>query len=295
MTDISKTLDIAAAGAVLYQEDVDKLLQDLIEHNNALRQNLPRKQGSGQAWLIVQRTVDPTGAFVNDTEEPAYSNSTYQRVSFPYKTILVRGKVTRKLQAQGKSLVDVEAEEMGAALDVIRDTEENALFYGDVGSNAKAYDGLKVQVPAGQTVSLGTNGGSVTLSALDQASDLAIGSPNMLMSSKRSRRQINALLQAQQRFVDRTEVKGGFRLLAYNDTPIFYSKQVSDTETQGSSNAASSLYFVDTSKTFIGVLTELTMMKFNQTSSQYQQFDIFEDLVLVQANNRFNSKVVGLI
>lgn len=295
MSDINKTLDITAAGAVLYQEDVDKLLQDLIEHNNALRQNLPRKQGSGQAWIVVQRTADPAGAFVNDTEEPAYSNSTYQRVSFAYKTILVRGKVTRKLQAQGKSLVDVESEEMMASLDVVRDTEENALFYGDSGSNAKSYDGLKVQIPSGQTVSLGTNGGSVTLAVLDQTYDLAIGSPNMLLGSKRSRRQINALLQAQQRFVDTVQVKGGFRLLSYNDTPIFYSKQVSDTETQGSSSAASSLYFVDTTRTWTGVLSELTMQKFAQTSSQYQQFDLYEDLVLVQANNRYNSKIVGLV
>ena len=295
MSDINKTLDITAAGAVLYQEDVDKLLQDLIEHNNPLRQNLPRKQGSGQAWIVVQRTADPSGAFVNDTEEPAYSNSTYQRVSFAYKTILARGKVTRKLQAQGKSLVDVESEEMMATLDIVRDTEENALFYGDSGSNAKSFDGLKVQIPAGQTVSLGTNGGSITLAVLDQAYDLAIGSPNMLLSSKRSRRQINALLQAQQRFVDTVQVKGGFRLMSYNDTPIFYSKQVSDTETQGSSSLASSLYFVDTTRTWIGVLSELTMQKFNQTSSQYQQFDLFEDLALVQANNRYNSKIVGLI
>jgi hypothetical protein len=295
LMDINKTLDITAAGSVLYQEDVDKVLQDLIEHNNPLRQNLPRKQGSGQAWILTQRTADPTSAFVNDVEEPAYANSAYQRLSFAYKTILARGKVTRKLQAQGKSLLDIESEEMMASLDVVRDTEENAIFYGDSSVNAKAFDGLKKQIVAGQTVSLGANGGNLTLATLDQANDLAIGSPDMIAASKRTKREINALLQAQQRFVDQVEVKGGFRVASYNGTPIFYSHQISEAETQGTNNFASSLYFIDTSKTWMGVLTELTMQKFGQTSSQYQQFDLFEDLALVQGNYLYNSKIVGIL
>ena len=293
--DINKTLDIAAAGDTLYQEEVDKILQDLVEHNNPLRQNLPRKQGSGQAWIVVRRTAAASGAFVNDTEEPDEDQSDYTRVPFAFRTILVRGKVTRKLQAQGKTLVDIEAEEINSALEVLRDTEENAIFYGDNSDNAKAYDGLKVLIPAGQTIDLGTNGGVVTLDELDQAYDLAIGNPDMIAASKRSRRQMNGLLQQFQRFVDVVEVKGGFRLMSYNNVPIFYSAQISDAETKGNVSNASSIYFVDTMKTWMGVLTELTMMKLPQTSSQFTSFDIFEDVALVLSNTKYVSKITGVI
>lgn len=293
--DINKTLDIAAAGSVLYQEDVDKILQDLVEHNNPLRQNLPRKKGSGQAWIVVRRTAVASGAFVNDTEEPSADESSYQRVSFPYKTILVRGKITRKLQAQGKSLVDIEAEEINSALEVVRDTEEDAIFYGDVSGNAKQFDGLKVLIPSGQTIDLGLNGGSLTLDTIDQAYDLAIGNPDMIAASKRSRRKMNGLLQQYQRFVDVVEVKGGFRLMSYNNVPIFYSAKISDAEVKGGRSDTSSLYFIDTSKVWMGVLTELTMMKFPQTSSQFVSFDVFEDLALVVSNTKYVSKITGIL
>jgi hypothetical protein len=83
--------------------------------------------------------------------------------------------------------------------------------------------------------------------------------------------------------------------MAYNNVPIFYSRQISETETQGTSSLASSLYFLDTSKVWVGVLTELSMQKFAQTSSQYQQFDLFEDVALVCANMRYISNIIGIL
>jgi len=126
LEQLKKALNVANAGGALQQPLVDRVLQELIEVNNPLRQNLPRKPGSGSAWILNQRTARGNGGFVNDTEEPAESQSNYGQKQFPYKTILQRGKVTRKLQAIGRSLLDIEAEEVQSALQSVRDIEENA-------------------------------------------------------------------------------------------------------------------------------------------------------------------------
>ena len=56
MTDLEqlkKALNMANAGQSMQQPLVDQVLQELIEVNNPLRQNLPRKPGSGSDWILV--------------------------------------------------------------------------------------------------------------------------------------------------------------------------------------------------------------------------------------------------
>lgn len=296
LASIQKTLDIAAAGTVLVDNEVDKTIQELIVRNNPLRVNLPRKKGTGSQWTIVRRTAVPSGAFVNDTEEADAQAGTYTQSTFPYKTILTRGKVTRKLQAQGMSYVDIESQEITSALDVVKDTEEWGIIYGNKTTNTKAFDGLQELVPAGQTITLGTgDGGVLTLDTLDQAYDLCNGMPNMLIGTKRSRRKVQSLLQTSQRFVNTVEVKGGFRLMSYNDVPYYWSAQASDEEVLGNSSVTSSLYFVDTNYVWMGVLTELKFMRLNPATSQYTSFDIFEDVALVMSNTIYNSRIKGIL
>jgi HK97 family phage major capsid protein len=295
LTQLKKALDMANAGGVLQQPVVDRVLQELIEVNNPLRVNLPRKPGSGSAWVLNQRTSRGAGAgFVNDTEEPAENQGSYVPKSFPYKTILDRRKVTRKLQAVGKSLLDIEAEEVENGLQNVRDSEENALINGDSAANPKQFDGLRKLIPAGQVVVAGANGAPLSLDLLDQAIDLNRGTPSMLIMSKKANRKLNALLQAQQRFVDTMEVKGGFRVQVYNGIPIFRSIWVSEAQTQGTANNATDIYVLDTSAVWVGELTPLRMARLAQKSSQGSEFDIYEDVALVLANDIKASRLAGV-
>ncbi|MCG3206071.1 MAG: hypothetical protein KCHDKBKB_02797 [Elusimicrobia bacterium] len=294
LEQLKKALNIANAGNTLQQPLVDRVLQELIEVNNPLRQNLPRKPGSGSEWILNQRTARGTGAFVDDTEEPTDTQSTYAQKKFTYKTIIQRGKVTRKLQAVGKTLLDIEAEEIESALQVIRDTEENALINGDSAVNPKQFDGLRKLTPAGQVLVAGANGAPLTLDLLDSAIDLNRGNPSMLIMSKKANRKLNALLQAQQRFVDTAEVTGGFRVQVYNGIPIFRSIFVSDAQTQGTSNVATDIFVLDTSAVWVGELTPLKMTRLAQKSSQFSEFDVFEDLTLVLGNDIKVSRLAGV-
>ena len=65
--ELKKALDEATAGDILLQPEVDKVIQSLILVNNPLRNNIPRRTGSGKQWTIVNRTVAPNSQWVNDT------------------------------------------------------------------------------------------------------------------------------------------------------------------------------------------------------------------------------------
>ncbi len=295
LTQLKKALNMANAGAALQQPLVDRVLQELIEVNNPLRQNLPRKPGSGSDWILNQRTSRGAGgAFVDDTDEPVETQASYAQKKFPYKTIIQRGKVTRKLQAVGKSLLDIEAEEVENSLQAVRDAEEDALVNGDSTANPKQFNGLRKLIPASQVVVAGANGAPLSLDLLDAAIDLNRGTPTMLIMSKKANRKLNSLLQAQQRFVDTMEVKGGFRVQVYNGIPIFRSIFVSDAQVQGTANNATDIFVLDTSAVWIGELTPIKMARLAQKSSQFSEFDVFEDLTLVLANDIKASRLAGV-
>lgn len=295
LTQLKKALNMANAGAALQQPLVDRVLQELIEVNNPLRQNLPRKPGSGSDWILNQRTSRGAGgAFVDDTDEPVETQASYAQKKFPYKTVIQRGKVTRKLQAVGKSLLDIEAEEVENSLQAVRDAEEDALINGDSAVNPKQFNGLRKLIPAGQVVVAGANGAPLSLELLDAAIDLNRGTPTMLIMSKKANRKLNSLLQAQQRFVDTMEVKGGFRVQVYNGIPIFRSIFVSDAQVQGTANNATDVFVLDTGAVWIGELTPIKMVRLAQKSSQFSEFDVFEDITLVLANDIKASRLAGI-
>lgn len=295
LEELKKALDIAGAGSILRQPEIDRVLAEIIERNNPLRQNLPRRGGSGEAYIWNRRTARGTAAFVNDTEEPTEQEGTYDQQSASYKTIFQRGKVTRKLQAQGKTLLDIEAEEIESALQSVRDKEDSAIIIGDAVSNAKEFSGLRKLVPGTQIITAGTNGAELTLKMLDDAVDLVIGQANMILIRKEMRRKLASLLQAQQRFRETVEVKGGFKLMSYEGIPIFPTIHQPTDEVQGTDSATQSLYVLETGpEVFMSVLTELTMERLAKKTSQGREFDVFMDESFVLKNELKVSRIKGL-
>lgn len=304
MVDIRKALGTDDAGSVLIQPEIDKVLQHLIEFKNPLRQNLPRKRGSGPSWYLNRRTPGTTGAqFVGDKDTINEDQGSYVRVEFAYKTIAAKGKVTRKMQAVGRSYIDVLAEEIEARAAEFKDYDDWALFRGSSSSDSDEYDGLDILVTQSVSCATTTSAGPLTLAKLDQAIDTCSGDPNMIIASKRSRRVLNQLLQSYQRFVNVVEVKGGFKVITYNNIPIFTSTNIVDTMLMAAGGAsvsaytgggASSLYVLDTEFVWVGELTPLTIEPLAKTSSQFDEFDLYCDEALVMANAQKHVKIVGI-
>ena len=298
LEQLKKALNMAQAGGSLQQPLVDRILQEIIEINNPLRVNLPRKPGSGLAWILNQRTSrGAAGNFVDDSTEPSETQGSYLQKQFPYKTVLDRRKVTRKLQAVGRTLLDIEASEVQDGLQNIADSEENALFNGDSSLNPQQFDGMRKLIPPTQSIIAGdgVNGGPLTLNLLDHLIDLNRGMPTMLVMSKRANRKLNSLLQVQQRFIDTMQVKGGFRVMVYNGIPIYRSIWIPENQVVGSSGPTTTdIYCIDTSAMWVGELTPLNMIRLAQVSSQGASFDIFEDISLVLANDLKVSRLGGV-
>lgn len=306
IVDIKKALGTTEAGTVLVQQEIDKIIAQIVEYKNPLRMNLARRQGSGDAWLVTRRTPGTTGAqWVSDTDAGDIDQGAYTRTSFPYKTILAKGRVSRKLQAIGKTYVDVLAEEIEAQSDDFKDKEDYAITRGDATTQPKEYDGLDILISAAQTVVMATDntGLSVTLAKVDEAVDLCAQDPDMIVCSKRTRRQLRSVLQAQQQFVNTVDVNGGFILLSYDHMPIFVSTNIVNTmQYNGSTKTisgytggdTSAMYVLENGDVFIAELTPVTMLPLAKTSSQYDEFEIFADEVLVLKHTNRHAKLIGI-
>ncbi len=296
MVPIRRALSQTDVSGKVTQVVVDPILEDLIRINNPLWMNLPRRPGEGPQAQISQRTARGTAAFVDDTDTPTEQESTYGTPpTFAYKTLLYNGKVTRRAQAITRNYISIYAEEVESGVQEVRDIWENEVINGDTSVNAKGFDGFKKLITSGQQVFMGTNGAQLTLAKIDEAIDLCFGQPTFMLMSQRTRRQLNSLLQVQQRFIDKIEVKGGFIVMSYNNIPIFWSQFVSDAQTRGTSSVASSIEFVNTSKFHAEDLTPLFRLPLARTTSQWDAFDIGLDTVIVLRNVKYISELGGII
>ena len=123
----------------------------------------------------------------------------------------------------------------------------------------------------------------------------------LIFASRKGRRLINAALQSQQMFNDMTEIAAGFRVRTYDGIPLVTTTGMPDTLTFNGSKvsafsgaATTAICVVNTRDIYIEELTPLTVMPLAKSSSQYDEFDMFADAVLVAANPLAMSVLVGI-
>jgi len=117
---------------------------------------------------------------------------------------------------------------------------------GDVTADTKSFDGIDRLCPAGQTVSMGTNGATLTLAKLDEAIDLIKGgAADMLLMSKRTRRTLTALARATgSGIIEQDRDEFGKLVQFYNGVPIGVNDYIGDAKTVGASSDCSTVYAV---------------------------------------------------
>ena len=297
LATIRKALTSANSGNALLQPVVDAVVPLMCDYQNPLRQNIPRKLGSGQGWTINRRTPGSTPAeWETDVDFVTEDTGSYEQFLFPYRTLLTRGKVTRKLQPTGASYIDVLMEEIEGKIIEFKNYEDQTYITGV--SSETDFDGFQNLSSEDQMIAAN---GYLSLDKIDEAMNKNIGNPNMMVMARRTRRELNALLQEYQQFIDVTEVKGGFRLMSYNGVPIYVSTNVPTTQlfngvTEGSNTggSSSSIYFIDTEHLWAGELTPVRMLPMAKTTQQYDEFEIFCDEVLVLRNPMCISKLIGI-
>jgi hypothetical protein len=197
-------------------------------------------------------------------------------------------------------------QEINAKVEDFRDFEDNQLIKGDVDADAAQFDGLWELIPSAQKVAVTTAAGGVevTLSIFDKFLDRNRGNINMILCSRAFRRQLESKLQAQQQFVNEVEIKGGFRVMSYMGIPVLPTTSIPDdvvyhgtapthNNLVGGTGATTVVFALDFQQTWIGELTPFTVMPLARVQSQYEEFDLFEDIVPVLNNTLKISALYG--
>lgn len=304
-----RAINVGNAGTALLQTFINRTVQQLTLREFGVQAVLPRRAGSGDAEYINRRSAGANGgAWLADTDSVTEETGTYAQISFPYKSLVTRGKVTRKLQATGRTYADILALEMAAKAEDFANALEIGLVssnsLGSISANApsgfltliqsvNSFDMSQVVLNAGAT----TANAPVSLSKLDQAIDLVKGSAQrgdlVIIGSFAGIRSVNASLQAQQRFNDVTEIAGGFRVRTYDGIPLIVSTAMPNTlqfattgVISGNAGTGTALMVLNTRYNYIAELTPTTVMPIAKTDSQFDQFDMFWDGVGVLSNTK---------
>lgn len=302
----SDRLGYADVGTVMLQPIVNKVVPDLVDYEHPIRMNLDHFTGAGSHALVNQRTAGSTPwVGVLGTDTIPEDKSSYARTSFQYETLATAGKVERFMQRVGRNYVDLLLTEMKGKLEDWYQGYEYWLTKGVAAHTSLAcqIDGLQTLIPSGQQIATTTTAGgeAFTLMDVDELLDTA-NSAKMLIMTRKTRRNFNALLQQQQQFVDKTEVNGGFKLMSYNGVPIYVSTEMTDTQifsgtavTAQTGGTESTMFAIDTNDVYIEELTPPTSMALAKSDSQYDAFHIFCDFVLVVRNYMKTAKLVGIL
>lgn len=147
------------------------------------------------------------------------------------------------LQSTYADTNDLEAEVIANRAKAMAHTFSDAFVNGSAAIKANSFDGIDVMIPAGQTISMGTNGGALTLAAIDELIDrVRPGKPELLLMSKRTRRKLKDLRRASGSVLETSINQFGQQVETYDGIPLVVDDFVRDDQTLGTGSALSTVY-----------------------------------------------------
>jgi len=224
----------------------DVLLTGVIEtvvQDSPVLQVLPFIEIVGNGLTYNRENAAASAAFyaVGDT----WTESTPTFAQFTANLTILGGDadIDNYLIATRSNVQDLEAAIVQLKAKAVRQKFEDTFINGDTGVDAKSFDGLDKMCAAGQTVSMGANGASLTLAKLDELIDAVKGGkPDMLVMSRRSRRSLNALARSSGSFLEADRNEFGLMMQYYDGIPIGVCDNVADNKTVGTSSDCSTIY-----------------------------------------------------
>jgi hypothetical protein len=138
---------------------------------------------------------------------------------------------------------DIEAEVIANRAKAIAHKFSDTFVNGDSAVDTKSFDGIHKLIPAGQTLSMGANGGALTLGKLDELIDtVKPGRPDVLLMSKRSRRKLKDLRRSAGYMLETSIDQFGQQVETYDGIPILVDDFISDARTLGTGTSLSTIY-----------------------------------------------------
>ena len=225
----------------------DLLLAGVIESiikESPVLQTLPFVEITGNGLTYNRENVAPTAAFFAVGDAWTESMPTFTQVTTSLTILGGDADVDNYLKATRSNIQDMEAAVVELKAKAVRDKFEDTFINGDTATDTNAFDGIDKATVAGQTVSMGTNGATLTLDKLDSLIDTVKGGkPDILLISRRSRRKLGALSRATGSGLLETDRDEFGRMVQFYDgIPVEINDYISDTQTVGSSTDCSTIH-----------------------------------------------------
>ena len=238
----------------------DTLLQGVIEtiiYESPVLQALPFIEIVGNGLTYNQENAAATAAFYDVGDTWAESTPTFTQLTANLKILGGDADVDNFLAKTRSNIQDLEAAIVQLKAKAVQQKFDDIFISGDTSSDAKAFDGIDKLSVSGQTVSMGTNGATLTLDKLDELIDkVKAGKPSILLMSRRSRRKLNSLSRGTGSGILETDRNQfGQMVQFYSGIPIGVNDWIPDNKTVGSSTDCSTIYGVQFGEGAVAGLT----------------------------------------
>lgn len=224
----------------------DVILQGVIEtiiQDSPILQALPFVEITGNGLTYNRENTAPTAEFrdVGDTWDE--DTPTFTQITATLKIIGGDADIDNFLLTTRSNIQDLQSAVIGLKARAVQHKFEQTFIDGDSGVDSRAFDGIDTLTTGSQELTLGTNGGSLTLEVLDELLDQVKGGrPDLLLMSKRSRRMLNGLARSTGAFLETDRNQFGQMVQFYDGVPIAVSDWIPDDQTVGSSDDCSTVY-----------------------------------------------------
>jgi hypothetical protein len=225
----------------------DVLLQGVIEtiiYDSPVLQVLPFIEIVGNGLTYNQENQAPTVAFYDVGDTWAESTPTFTQQTATLKILGGDADVDNFLAKTRSNIQDLEAAVVQLKAKAVQQKFDDSFISGDTASDAKAFNGIDKLCASGQTITMGPDGGTLTLDKLDELVDkIKGGKPEILLMSKRSRRKLTALSRGSGSGImefDRNQF--GQMVQYYSGIPIGVNDWIADNKTVGVSTDCSTVY-----------------------------------------------------
>ncbi len=226
----------------------DMLLKGVVEtiiEESAVLRYLPFVQVVGNSLRYNQEATAGTVDFYEVGDTWTESAMTVTEVSTKLAILGGDADVDAFLQQTYSDPNDLRALVVSAKSKSLANKFSDTFFNGDSAANAKQFDGVKKLSAGTRTMNKGANGGPLDLDHLDELIDMIKpGTPHVLFTSRRTRRQLSALRRASGSVLETTTDMFGRRVLSYDGIPVEVDDHIPDNETLGTSTDCSSIYAV---------------------------------------------------
>lgn len=237
--DIAKALDLSSsAAAYLFPQVVDGAIRDFASEQPVIYNMVNKRPWATNMYYIQKKISLPTAVWSTDGGPlPSATHSEFApKVGKPMSYLYTRGEVTGPMIAAAGSVFDALQMDIEDHQQAIVQQLSQDVVTGD-GSEG-GIEGLLYQITdqsmfytknGGPGAVLDAGGAYLSTNLLDKAIDAAkrasgrvLPGPGatVIVTTAPVKRMINSLLQAQQQFVNETEIAAGFRVITYDGLPI---------------------------------------------------------------------------